>query len=80
MYQCLLFVVLFLSKPFQYKCEIKDTKSKIQAIIMPFDKSDHNELNNFNKLTNRTQGQINIKAKKIYITVWLKRNTQVKLF
>lgn len=85
MYQCILFVTLFLSKPFQYKCDIKGTRTKIQAIIMPFDKPEHKDLNYFNEFTtrtNRTQNKTrsNIKFKKIYMTLQLKKNIQVKLF
>lgn len=82
MFQRILFATIFLSKLCLYKCEIKSTKTKLQAIIMPFDdKPEHKGLNYFNKIalnTNRIKNRNNIKVKNMYITVWLKKNIQVK--
>lgn len=56
----------------------------MHAIIMPFDKLEHKDMNYFNKLTttytNCTQKLNNIKVKKICINIKLKKNIQVKLF
>lgn len=57
-------------------------KTKLQAIITPFDMQFHEELNFVNGvpiLTNHIKRN-NIKTKGIYITIWLKKNTQVRLF
>lgn len=82
MYKWVLFATLFFIKPFQYKCDIKDTTTRFKAIIMPFDTLEHNEFNYLDKITintDRIQNQNNIKAKKICVSIWLKKNNQVKL-
>lgn len=82
MYQCILFIILFFSEPFQYKCEIQDLKIYLQAIIMPFDKLRHTKNNQVNETTgtenNSIQNEQNIKAKTLHMTINLKRNRQVK--
>lgn len=83
MYKWILFSTLLLIKPFQYKCEIKDIKTRVKAIIMPFDTLEHKEFNYLDGITihtDRIQNQNNIKAKKICLTIWLKKNNQVKIF
>jgi len=83
MYKYILFASLIVSIPFQYECELKDTKIKLQAIITPIDMVYRDEINYSNRMptrTDRIQKRSNIKTKRIYITVWLKKNTQVKLF
>lgn len=80
MYHFILFATLFLSKPLQYKCDIKEARTKLQAIIMPFDRPEHKESHNFNDITintNHIQNLSNIKTKKINITIWLKKKIQV---
>jgi hypothetical protein len=83
MYCFILLAILFLEKPLHSKCVIDDIKTKLQAFLMPFDQSVHHKLNYFDGntiLTNHYQNhnRSNIKAKKLYITVWLKRNIPVK--
>lgn len=82
MYQCILFVSLFFNMPLQYECEIKSTNTRHQAILMPFDQAEYKDLKHKTKIPihiNRTKNHSNINAKKIHITIWLKRNNQVKL-
>lgn len=79
MYQCILFATLFLSEPFQYQCETKETRTKLKAIIMPFEQPGHKESHNDITIqTNGIRNRSNIKAKKICTTIWLKKNVQVK--
>lgn len=82
MYQCILFIIVLSSQPFQYRCEIQDLKIYLQAIIMPFDNLRHTESNRINKITetenNSNQNGQNIKAKTLHMTIKLKRNKQVK--
>lgn len=81
MYQCILFAVIIISASLQHKCETKEIKTKLQAIITPFDMQYREELNYLKGRlirTNHTKNRNNIKTKGIYITVWLKKNTQVK--
>lgn len=78
MYKYILFVTLIVSIPFQSICELKETETKLQAIITPIDMVYRDSLNQIR--TNRIQKRSNIKTKGIYITIWLKKNTQVKLF
>lgn len=81
MYQCILFGVLIISTSLQHKCETKEIKTKLQAIITPFDMQYREELNYLKGRpirTNHIKNRNNIKTKGIYITVWLKKNTQVK--
>lgn len=75
-------VILFLGKPLHSKCVIDDIKTKLQAFIMPLDKSVHHKINYFDGNTILTkhyqsQNRSNIKAKQLFITVWLKRNNPV---
>lgn len=83
MYKYILFATLIVSIPFQYECEFKDTKTKLQAIITPIDMIYRDEINYSNRIPirtkrNRIKKRSNIKTKGIYITIWLKKNTQVK--
>lgn len=82
MYKRILFATLFFIKLSQYKCEIKDT-TRVKAIIMPFYTLEQKEFYYLDEITihtDRIQNQNNIKAKKICLSIWLKKNTQVKLF
>ncbi|XP_060878381.1 hapless 2-like [Metopolophium dirhodum] len=80
MYKYILFATLIVSIPFQsILCELKDTETKLQAIITPIDMLYRDELNSLNQIpihTNRIKKRSNIKTKGIYITIWLKKNTQ----
>ncbi|KAE9545586.1 hypothetical protein AGLY_001129 [Aphis glycines] len=79
MYQCILFAVLIISTSLQHKCETKEIKTKLQAIITPFNMQYREELNYLKGSpirTNNIKNRNNIKTKGIYITVWLKKNTQ----
>lgn len=81
MYQCILLAVLIISTSLQHKCETREIKTKLQAIITPFDMQYREELNYLKGRPIRTsniKNRNNIKTKGIYITVWLKENTQVK--
>lgn len=81
MYKWILYATLFFIFTFHYKCEIKETTTRIKAIIMPFDTLEHKEFNYLDKITIYTdhiQNQNNIKAKKICLSIWLKKNIQVK--
>lgn len=80
MYKYILFVTLIVSIPFQSICELKETETKLQAIITPIDMLYRDSLNQIPIRTNRIQKRSNIKTKGIYITIWLKKNTQVKFF
>lgn len=80
MYQGNLLVILILSIMFLNKHEVKSIKTKLQAIITPFGKSINKEFNSLNDVLisgNHIQNQNNIKAKQIFITMWLKKHTQV---
>jgi len=82
MYKYILFATLIVSIPFQsILCELKDTETKLQAVITPIDMLYRDELNSLNQIPihiNRIKKRSNIKTKGIYITIWLKKNTQVK--
>lgn len=82
MYKYILFATLIVSIPFQsILCQLKDTGTKLQAIITPIDMLYRDELNSLNQMpicTNRIKKRSNIKTKGIYITIWLKKNTEVK--
>jgi len=82
MYKYILFATLIVSIPFQsILCQLKDKETKLQAIITPIDMLYRDELNSLNQIPIRTkpiQKRSNIKTKGIYITIWLKKNTQVK--
>lgn len=82
MYMCILIVTLFINISLQYKCKMENTNIKHQAFLMPFNKaeckeSEHKETIPIN--TDCVKNQSNIKAKKIHITILLKRNNQVPI-
>lgn len=83
MYKYIVFATLIVSIPFQSICQLRDTETKLQAIITPIDMLYRDELNSLNQIPiriNRIQKRSNIKTKGIYITIWLKKNSQVKSF
>lgn len=82
MYQYVLVVSLLLNMLLQYECEIKSSNIKHQAILMPFDQAEYKDIKHKDTIPihiKNIKNYSNINAKKIHITIWLKRNNQVKL-
>ncbi|XP_022160119.1 hapless 2-like [Myzus persicae] len=73
----ILFATLIVSIPFQCKCELKDTKTKLQAIITPIDMLYRDEINDLSRTpirTNRFKERSNIKTKGVYITEYFSKD------